>query len=151
MVLDSLANAARYVSLNPGLDQAFAFLARPDLPSLEAGKHPIDGDRVFAIVTLDPGRGHADATRESHRKYLDVQVTLAGDESIGWKPVAACTQPLGEHDAAKDVRLYSDEPSAWVSVGAGQFAIFFPEDMHAPLGGVGALHKVIVKVAVGSA
>lgn len=148
MVLDSLANAKRYVPLNAGLDLAFKFLARPDLASLSPGKHPIEGQRVFAIVSTDPGKGRANATRESHRNYLDVQVTLAGDEAIGWRPIQDCRQPLTSYDPEKDVRLYADDPAIWVPVAAGQFAIFFPEDMHAPLGGVGPLHKVIVKVAV---
>jgi beta-galactosidase beta subunit len=35
-----------------------------------------------------------------------------------------------------------------VSVPRGSFAIFFPEDAHAPLAGRGALTKAIVKIAV---
>jgi len=31
---------------------------------------------------------------------------------------------------------------------AGSFAIFFPEDVHAPLGTDGFIHKVVIKVAV---
>jgi beta-galactosidase beta subunit len=30
----------------------------------------------------------------------------------------------------------------------GSFAIFFPEDAHAPLSSTGRVHKIVVKVAV---
>jgi beta-galactosidase beta subunit len=35
----------------------------------------------------------------------------------------------------------------WVAVPPGSFAIFFPHDAHAPLGGEGRVKKAVVKVA----
>jgi biofilm protein TabA len=35
-----------------------------------------------------------------------------------------------------------------VATPPGTFAIFFPEDAHAPMAGEGLIHKVVVKVAV---
>ena len=51
-------------------------------------------------------------------------------------------------DAAKDITFFHDRPECWLSVPAGRFAIFFPEDAHAPLAGRGTLKKAIVKIAV---
>jgi len=36
----------------------------------------------------------------------------------------------------------------WCPVPAGSFAVFFPEDAHAPMVSDGEVHKVILKVAV---
>jgi len=57
MILDDLSNAARYQNLHPGFREGFAFLARPDLKSLESGKYELQGDRLFALINRDPGRG----------------------------------------------------------------------------------------------
>ena len=39
-------------------------------------------------------------------------------------------------------------PAAWFPLGRGQFAVFFPDDAHAPLAATGSLHKVVIKVEV---
>ncbi len=148
MVLDTLDNADRYLPLSPHFRQAFEFLRRADLASLPAGKHPIDGDRVFAIVSHEPGRGHSGASREAHRNYLDIQYCVAGTDQIGYKPTAHCRHIASEYEAEKDVALFRDEPDTWVLVPPGSFMILWPEDTHAPLGAAGPLHKVIVQVAV---
>ena len=148
MVLDTLACAGRYVALHPAFARAFRFLSETDLDALPTGRNAIDGDAMFVILDRKDGRGREGARLEAHRRYIDIQYTLHGEEEIGWTPLAACAAPAGPFDDAKDIVFFDDGPAAWVSVPRGSFAIFFPEDAHAPLAGRGALTKAIVKIAV---
>jgi len=148
MILDHLANAGRYACLHPAFARAFEFLRRDDLSDLPAGRHEIDGDRLYAMVVQAPGKGRDEAKLEAHREYVDIQLSVAGTDVIGWKPTAGCRHPETEFNPETDLGLYSDDPDAWVAVPPNTFAILFPEDAHAPMGGSGSLHKVVVKVAV---
>ena len=150
MILDVLENAHRYLALNQGFAKAIEFLLRPDLKELPVGKYEIDGDRVYAMVSKDPGRRKEDALLETHEKYIDIQLVLAGTDDMGWKPRSSCKQPSGEYDQKRDVQFFADEPEAWLSTKSGSFAIFFPEDAHMPLISSGQLHKVVVKVSSGN-
>ncbi|MBN2452016.1 MAG: YhcH/YjgK/YiaL family protein [Lentisphaeria bacterium] len=147
MVLDTISQGARYVSLHPAFGKAFAFLRRQDLGSLAEGRHEIDGEALYALVMDVTGRGREQAVLEVHRRYIDIQVTVRGEEVIGWRPLAACEQSRG-FDAEKDVGFFSDACDVWVTVPAGCFAVFHPDDGHAPLAGAGPIRKVVVKVAV---
>jgi beta-galactosidase beta subunit len=49
---------------------------------------------------------------------------------------------------ALDIEFYANSPTVWLAVPAGSFAIFFPDDVHAPLGTDGFIHKIVIKVAV---
>lgn len=97
------------------------------------------------------GKPREMARLEAHRKYIDIQLVLEGDETMGWKPLVDCVDAVSEHSAEKDIRFFRDAPASWIAVPPGHFCIFFPEDAHAPLVGTGALHKVIFKVAVETA
>jgi YhcH/YjgK/YiaL family protein len=147
MILDRLANANSYCSLHPGFPAAFEFLGQP-LAQLAAGRHAIDGERLFVVMNREQGRTRTGAKLESHRRYIDIQLTLAGAEEIGWKPAAECSLPEGPFSVEKDIAFYADRPESWFAVGPGTFALFFPDDAHAPLGGAGRLVKAVVKVAV---
>jgi len=149
MILDRLENAGRYEGAHKGFRAAFDFLRSAGLADLAPGRHDVDGDRVFVMIARDSGRGHGGAKLEAHRKYIDIQVAIAGAEEIGWKPVADCRQPEAEFDAAKDIVFFRDPSDLWLPMPAGTFAVFFPEDAHAPLAGKGPLHKAIAKVLVG--
>jgi biofilm protein TabA len=148
VILDTLAHAARYAGLHPGFARAFEFLATTDLAALAPGRHDLDGDRMYVSIDLKDGRGEDGARLEAHRRYIDIQYTIGGDELIGWMPLSRCTTPDGAFDETKDIGFFADRPSTWVSVPPGSFTIFFPHDAHAPLGGHGGLHKAIVKIAV---
>ena len=148
MIVDSLAGCRRYIALHPGLARAFDVLATGNVAALAPGRHPIDGDRLYVSIDHRDGRGRDGARLEAHRRYLDVQLTIDGAEEIGWAPRASCRQPAGEFDEAKDIGFFDDRPDTWVFVPPGRFAIFFPEDAHAPLAGRGLLKKAIVKVAM---
>lgn len=146
MILDTLENASRYLPVNKWFEKAFEFLLRPDLEDLPVGKYEIAGEHVYAMVSNGPGRKKEDAPLETHSKYIDIQLVLAGTDNMGWKPKSLCRQPKAEYDPESDVQFFSDEPDSWLSTKSGAFAIFFPEDAHMPLISSGRIHKVVVKV-----
>ena len=148
MVLDTLANASRYIPVHKGFDVAFAFLRNANLAELPAGRNELLGDWVFVVVVEGDGKGKEGAKLEAHRKYIDIQYMVSGVDAMGWKSLSACTQPESDFDEAKDCVLFTDPADAWADVAPGQFAIFFPEDAHAPMAGEGAMRKVVVKIAV---
>ena len=147
MILDVIENAPRYFDLNRGFVKAFEFLMRPDLKELPVNKYDINGDNVYAMVGKDHGRKKEDSLLETHEKYIDIQLVLAGTDNMGWKAKSLCAQPSKEYDEKTDVQLFKDNPDVWLSITCGIFAIFFPEDAHMPMISSGQLHKVVVKVA----
>jgi YhcH/YjgK/YiaL family protein len=148
MIVDTIDQCVRYRGLHPGFAAAFDFAMSGDLATLAAGRRLIDGDRLYVSIDHTAGRGRAGARLESHRRYIDIQLTLDGDEEIGWRPLSQCRAAAGPHDEQRDIRFYDDQPDSWVAVPRGRFAIFFPGDAHAPLGGTGLLKKAIFKIAV---
>jgi YhcH/YjgK/YiaL family protein len=148
MILDRLARAERYARLHPGFDEALAFLRRADLRELPLGKYPIDGERVYATIARSQARRREDACLEAHRRYIDIHLVLEGVDEMGWKGLGDCRQLLKAYDAELDCELFSDPPAAWIAVARDSFTVFFPEDAHAPVVGVGELLKVVVKIAV---
>lgn len=148
MILDVLENAHRYVALHQGFAQAFEFLGRPDLPELPAETYEIDGERVYAMVAKETGRKKEAALLETHERYIDIQLVLAGTDTMGWRAKSLCQQPAGEYDPETDLQFFTDEPDVWLPTPRGAFAIFFPEDAHMPLISSGQIHKVVVKIAV---
>jgi biofilm protein TabA len=157
MILDKLSAADRYTSLHPAFARAFTFLREANwnqllsaAPNAErhSTRHPIDGERMYVSIDHLEGRGREGARLEAHRRYIDIQFTIDGREEIGWKPLGDCAATAVAFDAAKDVTFFSDRPDSWLSLPAGHFAIFFPDDAHAPLAGRGTLKKAIVKIAI---
>ena len=86
MILDILSNAARYTGFKTGLSEGFGFLDQPGLAKLADGKYEINGDHVFALVQRVPGRKATEGELEGHRKYIDIQYVISGNESMGWSP-----------------------------------------------------------------
>lgn len=148
IIVDRLERADRYCQLHPAFERAFAFLKQSNLAGLPTGRHDVDGDRLFCMISKGPARARAEARLEAHRKYIDIQYVIAGDEEMGWKPTAACTVVDVGYDADKDIEFFKDEPETWTRVPPGSFVIFFPQDAHAPLVGTGELHKAVLKIAV---
>lgn len=163
MIIDTIANAARYAPLHPLFAPVFAFMRDHDLHALPNGRHAIGGDdligadqlsgdvyanAVYAIVERVPGRSRADAQLECHRKYIDIQLILAGNDEMGWKPVVDCHHPVADYAADYDIQFFHDAADAWIMTPAGAFCIFFPEDAHAPLVSTAPIHKIVFKIAV---
>ncbi|OGV67956.1 MAG: hypothetical protein A2498_02880 [Lentisphaerae bacterium RIFOXYC12_FULL_60_16] len=148
MIIDTLGRLPGYQKLNSHFKKAIAFLGRKDLATLADGRHEIDGDRVYAMVMHPAARPKEGAKLEAHRRYIDIQVVLAGTDNMGWRAVEECRDVEQAYAADKDCMLFRDPVTMWVPISSGMMAIFLPEDAHAPSVGAGILHKVVVKVLV---
>ena len=150
MIIDSLDNAAKYYSLHPLFKQAFEYINSTELGSVEPGKYDIDGDELKAIYSNKQGMSAAESILkfECHDKHIDIQVCISGKETIGWKPRNTCHAQKGEYNPEKDVVFYSDAPDTFFGLRDGQFVIFFPEDVHAPMIAEDFVRKLVVKVKI---
>lgn len=150
MILDALPQWRRYAALNPRFAKAFAFLEQAT-PDVADGRHEIDGDAVFALVQRYETRTVA-GPLEAHRRYVDVQFMLRGREVIQWAPLALLAEASRPFDEVTDAALFAAGGDLVpVRLAAGQFAILFPDDAHAPCcawAGPEAVVKIVVKVAV---
>ena len=150
MIIDSLTNAAKYFCVNPHFKKAFEYIQFQNLETLEPGTYVIEENILKAIVSDKPGKNREESLNkfECHNKFIDIQLCIKGNEEIGWKPRHACSQIKNEYSAEKDVTFYSDAPDMFFQLTDGQFAIFFPEDVHAPMIGEGNIKKMVIKVAL---
>ena len=148
MVIDTIDNLSKYTGLNPLIADVVEFLAQNDLNTLEEGKHPIQGDKLFVNIQVAKGRTRQEAVLETHRKMIDIQIPLSADETYGYTPLASL--PDLEYDAEKDITKYGDTKSqTFVTCRPGQVAIFFPQDGHAPcITEEKEIKKAIFKVSV---
>ncbi len=149
MIIDDLANLNKYQSLHPTFIQAFEFIHNTDLLNAELGTFQIS-DGLKVIITDAEGKTkEASLTKfECHDKNIDIQVCVRGNETIGWKPRKDCHIPNGEYHAEKDVQFYHDAPDMFFQLKDNQFAIFFPEDVHAPMIGESMIKKLVLKVKI---
>jgi biofilm protein TabA len=148
MIIDTIQGASKYFAAHPLFAKAFEYINKTDLAGIEPGKYEIDGDNLKAIISNKKGMTAADsiAKFECHNKHIDIQLCISGKELMGWKPREKCKTENGGYNAEKDVQLYKDEPDMYFALTDGQFAIFFPEDVHAPMIGEEEIKKLVIKV-----
>ena len=148
MILDTLDRLKVYSATHERFAEVFIALEALDLNRISEGRHELDGDTdAFIIVMEKEGQGRKGAKLEAHRKYIDVQIVLSGEDVMGWRATAACAASKG-YDEEKDVEFFDDPPTTWLVAPSGHFCIFFPEDAHAPLAGEGKTQKAVVKIPV---
>jgi biofilm protein TabA len=152
MVVTDLEHLAGQVDMTPGMKKALDFLKTAGSKNYADGRVEIDGDRVFALVQSYDTIATDAPKFEGHRKYIDVQFVLSGEEVIGWAMLNRATVTI-EYMPDKDVWL-GTIPAADVTdvrLSAGQAAVLYPIDAHAPKLAAGKpswVKKIVVKVAV---
>ena len=101
MIVDTLENLEKYVSLNPLFAEVVKFLKENDLNELEDGKHSIVGNDLFVNITTAHGKTVDEAVFETHKNMLDIQIPLDNEETYGYLPLAKL--PEAEYNAENDV------------------------------------------------
>ena len=134
------------------LMKALAFLRAQDFRNMPEGRHEIDGDKIFALISRYTTRPQAECAPEAHRKFVDVQYVADGEEFLGWCPMSPDLVEMEPYDEARDIIFYRALiPESSILLKAGSYAVLYPEDVHRP--GVSVLDeypadvtKVVVKI-----
>lgn len=131
MIIDTLDNLGKYAALNPLFADVVDFLKSNDLQTMEPGKYPIKDKDLFLNLSLAKQRTKDTAFLETHVEMIDIQIPITCPETFGYTPL--CDLSAFEYNAEKDITKYGDtKAQTYVTVNPGQFAIFFPQDGHAP-------------------
>lgn len=147
MIIDTLDNLDKYASVNPLFAKAIEYLKSTDLKVQEVGKVELQGKDLVVNFSVAKGKTKEQAQLETHRNFIDIQIPLSCTEVMGYTP--ACNLPAGEYNAEKDITKFAIPSEAYIPVHPGMFAIFFPQDGHAPcISNEESIQKVIVKVRV---
>ncbi|EMK5831199.1 YhcH/YjgK/YiaL family protein [Citrobacter sedlakii] len=119
--------------------------------STEKGKHDIDGNRLFYLISEDMTEPFEKRRAEYHARYLDIQIVLKGQEGMTFSTLPAGT-PETDWLAEKDIAFLPEgEQEKTVILNEGDFVVFYPGEVHKPLCAVGApaqVRKAVVKLLV---
>lgn len=130
MIIDTIENLGKYVSLNPLFKDVAEFIEANDLNTLEDGKHFIKGADLFVNIQRAKGKTREQALLETHKKMIDIQIPLSTSETYGYTPLNSL--PDADYNEEKDITKYGGAADTYITCKPGEFAIFFPQDGHAP-------------------
>ena len=151
MIIDQLINADKYFNVHNGLNKAINYLRTTDLEVLAPGRYVIDNDDdIFAIVQEYKTMDTANEEMEAHKRYIDVQYMVSGQELVG-QALFSGQAYSKEYDPVADFMLFPDTPTFFTKMEAGTFMVFFPTDLHMPCIKVNdpiSVKKVVVKIKV---
>ncbi|GAK60603.1 putative beta-D-galactosidase [Candidatus Vecturithrix granuli] len=150
MIYDTFEHIDTYCRKDSPLYRALKFAAEFDLAQPD-GRCPIDGEAMYALVSTYDTSPREERRFEAHKKYLDVQVLLEGEECIDVS-LEANLPILQEYNETKDI-YFVQPPAEYASLPMkpGYFAVFYPQDIHRPncqLHRKSSVRKIVVKVRV---
>lgn len=148
MIFDTLNNVDNYKGLGR-VYTALKFLSETDFSKMELGRYELDGDNIFYMVQsydTDPSK----TVSEAHRKYIDIQFMVEGEEIIGVADISS-EKELTEAKEENDVWFYNCKTEP-LTLSAGKYMVLYPNDLHCPgvatNGKALTCRKVVVKVKV---
>lgn len=124
MIVDRIEFASEYSDRLPHLADAIAYISEHPAPG--EGKHYFPGG--YLMYQTGMTRALSDGVYEAHRKYIDVQMLIEGDEFYLWNRLEKM-QETAAYDPEKDKHAIDGEGSL-LELKAGMFAVFFPNDAH---------------------
>lgn len=146
MVLDTLENLEKYASLNPLFPEVIKFIKATDLNQLELGKIVLVENDLFVNVAQAEPKTKEAAKLETHNEYIDIQIPLSNVEVMGYTAAKDCVPADAPYNSEKDITFFEGLATDYITVKPGMFAIFFPQDGHAPAVSTTGVKKIIVKV-----
>jgi YhcH/YjgK/YiaL family protein len=149
MIIDKIENSHLYEGISERIKKAFYYIRNTDLIKIQTGKYEIDGENIFALINEYKTKSESEGKLEAHRKYIDVQYVISGEELMGYSPLGS-QQILEPYKDENDIIFFKGEKS-FTKVSSGMFAIFFPEDVHMPGindGKISDVKKLVIKVRI---
>ena len=147
MIFGVLDDLKLYKNLGENMAKGIEFVLNFS-PEMADGRYEIDGKNVYAMVMTGKTKLPSESIYEAHRKYIDLQYIVSGEEETEYITVGDC-EVEKPYDEEHDYLMIRGAGSK-VKVSAGHFYIAYPCDGHAPMlsRNPNVIRKVIVKIAV---
>ena len=147
MIKDTLSNAGKYCGISEGIKKALLYLSEID-EEINDGKYLIDGENFYVNINAYTTKDSADW--EVHKKYIDVQFVISGEEKIGICDIALCKDKI-PYDKEKDIAFLSGGYGDYITMKSGDFMVIFPEEIHKPgmkINETCKVKKAVIKLAI---
>lgn len=149
MIIDHIKNLKNYPLLDSRLLRGLELLRDTDFSKVEDSTYEVEGRDLYYFIQSYPTRPEND-TPEAHRKYIDIQYMIYGTERMDVGQLEAMTEEVIAKPE-NDIWFYRG-PSDPITLTEGMFAVFFPNDAHAPCispaDGSNDVRKCVVKVRI---
>lgn len=160
MIYDRYDRLDAYALLIPGLPGVLTSLSMlGPLAAMPTGRHTLVPGKAEVILDRYTPSADRAVVWETHRRHADIQLVLAGEERFGWLPLSGAPPVKEAYEVERDACFYQPPspmhapPPCYLPLRAGDFAIFLPEDVHAPglvpdgqAGPIAEVTKAVVKV-----
>ena len=130
MIYAHIDEAKNYYGLGDVFAWALRQLAREDLKTIPAGKTELIPGKAWYSIDEPTTRPRDLVPFEAHREFIDIQMTISGDERIGCAHISRVV-PAGAYDEERDIQFFRGD-GLTLDCRKGMFAVFFPEDAHQP-------------------
>lgn len=147
MIIDKLENIVKYGSIIP--ESVIEFLIHLS-PEAVAGHNKIK-DEMYANIDIYPPKPYENCKFEAHKKYIDIQMILSGEEDLEYTS-AAGLEVIEKYNDEKDIMFLKSPKfkTDKVHLTPYKFALIFPHEAHKPQikTTTGLVKKVVVKIPV---
>lgn len=134
------------------LDKILTLINDIQTKNLEDGVHEIIDRDLLLIITTYITADKTKRPAEIHKKYIDFQYILYGEEYVGYTPLNSIKTVLEPYNEEKDMEKYGKvENESHVFLKNGMLAIFCPNDIHRPgiiTGDSRHVRKFVFKIAI---
>lgn len=115
---------------------------------IDDGKYHLEGDSLFyTLLTYKTKKPEENCISESHRKYIDFQYMVYGEERIFYTDYQSIKRYHADYDIEKDVELYSKvSDESMFLIKKDMFVIFYPYEIHRP--GISNIEERSVRKAI---
>jgi biofilm protein TabA len=149
MIHDKTENIIKYTCMHKHFIDVLRFFESAPVSERLDGKYEINDQGAYVVIETYETKDASDCFIECHRKYIDIQVVIEGIERVGVCHRSACDAFL--YDEEKDFQKLKGDTDL-LTLGAGSFMIFYPDDAHMPRVRYGAssgtVRKAVFKVPV---
>lgn len=157
MIKDNLLHIDYYNYLSPGIYWGLNYLKNTDFSTMENGKYEIKEGKAWAIVQDYNSKPEAEGKYEAHRKFVDIQFIVEGEELIGVGNIDDF-EAATEYDEEKDIIFLIPKKieqggakTELKKVIAGEYMILMPKDAHMSSIAVDSpsfVKKVVLKIII---
>ena len=136
---------------NSPITECLNYLKKNSVDTMPLGKYEVGNNGTYVILQGYETKSPNNCDWESHKKYVDFQFILLGEEKILVSELSKMKQ--GEYNEDIDFMISYGEPMEEIVLRAGTGIIFMPDDVHMPCLHNNAkptiIRKAVFKIPVG--